>query len=1335
MEMEKKWVCISLGILIGILILVPSVSAATPDLSSRREFRDRESGARPDAMERGVQNAVAVKGQLSAAEEKISSDLLQLTGYGSLVPDTDAAIQGGMKSSRQFVPAGEALPYGQGKGSDEDLVYVYISLQPDQDTAVVDPLCWKVTDRDEEHSIAVAWVGVPQLISLAEMDEVRGIQTVYPPVTSTGSVTTEGDSIHRSDQIRALYGYLGSGMKVGIISDGVDSWTDARATGDLPADLGVLSNTVGGDEGTAMLEIVHDIAPDAALAFHDCGANTVAFNSAIDDLVAAGCNIICDDISWISQPFFEDGTVASHVNDVISTHNLVYVTSAGNSAAKHYQGTYYDNSVYPGYHDFSGGSSAFKDLYIDIPPGAEVTVILQWNDRWGASSNDYDLYLYDESTDSLVAGSASTQSGSQDPLEGFTFTNSGSSVVIGDIWVTRYSAPTPRILEVFLYPSGGVTVYPNNLGSADSIFGHAAVPGAVTVGAIDALDPGNDDIESYSSRGPVTISYLSPGSRQKPDICGIDNVRVTGAGVFPSRFPGTSASAPHIAGILAQVWGAKPAMTATQVTSLLSDSAIDLGSPGFDTTFGYGRADALDSMNPTPVIDDLAPHNVTAKGKAFLLNVTGSSFLANSKVQWNGLDRTTTYVSSTHLKASILASDIATAGIAAVSVFTPAPGGGSTGTLTFNITPTGNPAPVLSSISPAFTAIGGPGFNLTVAGSNFMAGSTVRWNGEDRTTYYISASRLNATIPASDIDTAGSVPVTVFNPAPGGGSSTARFFNVRNPAPVLTGISPTSAIAGDPAFILTATGSNFLTGSQIMWNGANRDTTYVSATELTALITATDITTPATVTVQVFNPTPGGGTSAAQTFVIGVPNPVPVLTGISPVTATAGDPEFTLTITGSSFLPGSSVRWKGADRATTYGSGTQLTATIPASDIAAQGTAAVTVFNPAPGGGTSAAQTFTINPPPNPVPVLAAILPAAAVAGDPEFNLTVTGSSFTTGSIVQWKGLNRPTTYLSATRLNATIPASDIAVKGSAAVRVFTPAPGGGISGSRIFSITAPPNPVPVLTSLSPSVATEGGPLFTMTVNGSGFVIGSKVRWNGADRATTRVSETQLRATILAADIASPGNSTVRVFSPAPGGGNSSTLNFSVKIRPRISSFSPASADSGGPLFILMVTGSGYISGATVRWNGADRTTTFVSGTTLTASIPASSIADPGMTLVTVVNPDGGASDPVIFTTSSPFPVITGFDPSSTRAGGAEFTLTVDGTGFVPGSVVRWNTVDHTTTYVSHTRLTAVIPATDIGTTGTNSIVVSNPTPAGAISNTVTFAVNSALGVPPTLPS
>ncbi|CAD6491938.1 MAG: Subtilase family protein [Candidatus Argoarchaeum ethanivorans] len=153
-------------------------------------------------------------------------------------------------------------------------------------------------------------------------------------------------------------------------------------------------------------------------------------------------------------------------------------------------------------------------------------------------------------------------------------------------------------------------VYTDNIDPADSIFGHPAVPSVIAVGAIDASDYGNDDIEDFSSQGPATISYPSPVSHPKPDICGVDGVTVTGAGGFPSPFYGTSAAASHVAAIAAQLWGAFPDKTGDEICSVLYDSAVDLGSAGHDNIYGYGRADALNTLTPPNITSSAPPSNV-----------------------------------------------------------------------------------------------------------------------------------------------------------------------------------------------------------------------------------------------------------------------------------------------------------------------------------------------------------------------------------------------------------------------------------------------------------------------------------------------------------------------------------------------------------------------------------------------------------------------------------------------------------------------------------------------------------------------------------------------------
>jgi len=217
---------------------------------------------------------------------------------------------------------------------------------------------------------------------------------------------------------------------------------------------------------------------------------------------------------------------------------------------------------------------------------------------------------------------------------------------------------------------------------------------------------------------------------------------------------------------------------------------------------------------------------------------------------------------------------------------------------------------------------------------------------------------------------------------------------------------------------------------------------------LQASITAADIASAGTATVTVFNPTPGGGTSNGVTFTIN--NPIPMITNINPTSATAGGVDFTLTVNGTNFISASKVRWNGADRTTSYISGTQLQASIAAADIASSGTATVTVFNPTPGGGTSNGVTFTIN---NPIPTITNINPSSATAGGVDFTLTVNGTNFVSGSIVRWNGANRTTSYISSTQLQASITAADIASSGTATVTVFNPTPGGGTSNGVIFRV------------------------------------------------------------------------------------------------------------------------------------------------------------------------------------------------------------------------------------------------------------------------------------------
>ena len=211
-----------------------------------------------------------------------------------------------------------------------------------------------------------------------------------------------------------------------------------------------------------------------------------------------------------------------------------------------------------------------------------------------------------------------------------------------------------------------------------------------------------------------------------------------------------------------------------------------------------------------------------------------------------------------------------------------------------------------------------------------------------------------------------------------------------------------------------------------------------------------------------------------------VNNPAPTLTSLSQNTATAGDPGFTLTLTGGGFVNGSSVLFDGIAQPTTFVNGTTLEVMVTAAQLAAAGTFNVTVFNPAPGGGTSAALPFTVN---NPVPTITSLTPALAAAGSPGLTLTVDGSNFVNGSIVTWDTAPLATTFIGNTLLTATVPAALLAVPGTAMVAVQNPAPGGGVSNGLPFVI----EDLSSISGLNPSTACAGDESFFLVVSGSGL--------------------------------------------------------------------------------------------------------------------------------------------------------------------------------------------------------------------------------------------------------
>lgn len=638
-----------------------------------------------------------------------------------------------------------------------------------------------------------------------------------------------------------------------------------------------------------------------------------------------------------------------------------------------------------------------------------------------------------------------------------------------------------------------------------------------------------------------------------------------------------------------------------------------------------------------------------------------------------------------------------------------------------------NPVPTLTSMNPTVAIVGGT-LSLTVTGTNFNETSVINIGGLPRSTTFVSATQLQAFVFGDLLANAGSTTVTVTNPAPGGGTTDPLTLNINNPAPVITSVDPSTLLAGSRSSTLTVliNGTGFVPSSELRMNGVKRGS-YVAPTLMQLFLSPAEFAQAGIINFVVVNPAPGGGTSETKTLT--VTNPVPTIASLNPTSTTAGGSGITLAVRGSNFTNSSKVRWNGSDRATTVGSATELTAVIPASDLVNGGTAEVAVFTPGPGGGTTAPLPFAIN---NPVPAITSLAPNVIASGSSAFTMTVNGTGFVPSSVVRFNGSERMTSYVSSTQLTAQVTAADVANAGTAKVRIFNPAPVGGLSGEADFTILQT-NPVPTLASLNPTTAIVGSGQFTLTLTGTNFVGSSVVRLNGNDRATTFVSATELKATITSADLANIGTASLTVFNPTPGGGTTSALSLAINNPvPTITSLSQTAIlkDSAG--ITLAVNGTNFVSTSKVKWNGAERATTFVNATQLTATIPAADFAAAGTAEVAVGNPapGGGTSNTRTFTINNPTPTITSIDPASTYNTLPTFTLTVKGTGFVGpnASVVRWNGADRATTFVSATELKATIPAADIADVGTAVVTVFNPTPGGGTSNAVNFNIEKLTG-------
>ncbi|QDV05790.1 Alkaline elastase YaB precursor [Planctomycetes bacterium Poly30] len=487
------------------------------------------------------------------------------------------------------------------------------------------------------------------LLELSQRSDVRRVRKGHQPIRHTGSVTSEGDATHKADSSRTLYGVDGTGVQVGVISDSADGSANSISLGDLPAGFTVLPGFFGSGsgEGTAMSEIVHDLAPGAEIFFASAEGGKAAFASAILQLKAAGCDVIVDDISYGNEWQFQDDVIGQAVNEVVAG-GAVYLSSSGNEGSLYrgnsttWEGDFLDDGPGAGPLSGAGRVHSFGGQNWNTVVGDPSNGTLQWSDEYNSSSNDYDLFVLNAAGTAVVSSSTDTQNGTQEPFEFVYDVQPGERIVVVKFGATAED----RYLRL------SFTGAPLLIGTEGQTIGHAGTPSCICVAATEAPAAFPNPFSTFSmteissSDGPHRQFYLPDGTPITPGnflasggvtiltpaLTAADGVVTTlppTSGLNP--FYGTSAAAPHAAAIAALLIERNPALSNLQIRAALESSCLDIEAPGFDVNSGNGvlMADlALANVSPEPIGTAYCTATANSTGVPGELAALGSPFVS-----------------------------------------------------------------------------------------------------------------------------------------------------------------------------------------------------------------------------------------------------------------------------------------------------------------------------------------------------------------------------------------------------------------------------------------------------------------------------------------------------------------------------------------------------------------------------------------------------------------------------------------------------------------------------------------------------------------------------------
>ncbi len=600
----------------SIAILATVVLAATVMLAASATVAEAQGPGQPGlslggsdpfgASPPGAQGQPAKAGGGTGSTRKIDSHLQELLADEAAGRDV---VRSGRAEDLE-VSAGERV-----------LVDVYVDGDAAAAAALLRREGMDVRATSDRAPVAVVegWLPLTAVPAAAALPVTNAVLAVSAGGVDAGATLSQGDAAHRGPQARAL-GPSGAGVTVGVISDSINQVgggvAASQATGDLPAGVTVLSDDPGqSDEGRAMAEIIYDGAPGVSRFLFASGTATgpVGKANAIASLQANGAEVIADDIFYLSEPFFQDGLVSQAV-DSARAAGVAYLASAGNRARQSYEATFTPGTG--GFHDFlAGAGEDTTQTVTTVPNGAFIQLVLQWDEALGAAQTDLDAFLVRTSDGATLASDTTN-----DPATGIaratvTWSNTTGAAVQVGLRTQRFGGTRTPFMKYIARGNFGTFSIAEHNTSSDTINPDAAsARGALAVAAVRHSEPGLNDPEPFSSRGPKTrlfdrngVRLASPELRQKPEIAGADGVSTSVPGFNP--FFGTSAATPSAAGVGALVLSAQPSVTTDDLYAIMQNpaNAIDCtlaGNPDTDCGSGFVLADrvAAQGLDPTPPV-------------------------------------------------------------------------------------------------------------------------------------------------------------------------------------------------------------------------------------------------------------------------------------------------------------------------------------------------------------------------------------------------------------------------------------------------------------------------------------------------------------------------------------------------------------------------------------------------------------------------------------------------------------------------------------------------------------------------------------------------------------